>query len=711
MKAIIIAAGLGSRLGSISQEKPKCLLEVAGSTILANTIHLLRKENIEDIAIIVGHQANKIQVENVKYFSNPNYKNNNILHSLMYAKSFMDDDMIITYSDIWIEESLIEQIARRPEDLIVSVDTQWEELYVGRTDHPIAQAENAVFDDQGVLYEIGKHIDSYTIKPGLHCGEFIGLFKMSKQFCQTFVNVFDELDQAYEKSQTFQHSQSWEKAYLTDFFCELLKRQYLIHCNLHGKQWFEVDTLQDYNNLLRRQSRKISHVEFKKMLGARILSEANDLKRTIEALAIDLKFDQHWLSQVLEGHHEVRDINRVIEKMADCYAIDKSDLYLIENDWDHGMKIMRAEESRASSRIFNRRNKSGGLSPYYEYRDTAMSRLSPFKPEWIKELRVVEDSDPSNPDVAYNNGHFMHQMTLFIGPVNFYWEVNGEKFCEEMNTGDSNYITPYWPHSFTSRNPDETALIIAVTFGGDVRRAQKEFYALGSKSKNYALDYRKPNKAMTQLIRQHMENENISIENFKERTSSHSIELDVDRVFDENVEKTSEELENIAQLLNIELSDLAIPYYEHEEEVVIRHQSEEDRYFYPSSENKLYEISSLARTSKMPLMKGFDFKILTSTTQMESPLSSSLHSYIYNYGSTDIEICWEEEGCRYTEVIHPSDSVYLQPFIRHAFARLNPEAYLFIARVSGSINLTTQKELSYFPNIERVFSEDRCWFE
>ena len=101
---------------------------------------------------------------------------------------------------------------------------------------------------------------------------------------------------------------------------------------------------------------------------------------------------------------------------------------------------------------------------YYEYRDSATSRLSSFRPEWIKELRVVENNDPLNKDVAYNNGHFMHQLTFFVGPVNFYYQYKGEYTCETMNTGDSNYIPPFIPHSFTTRNNDQEANIEALTF-------------------------------------------------------------------------------------------------------------------------------------------------------------------------------------------------------------------------------------------------------
>ena len=139
---------------------------------------------------------------------------------------------------------------------------------------------------------------------------------------------------------------------------------------------------------------------------------------------------------------------------------------------------MTGKDSIKTSRVFNRKNSSDELLPYYEYRDSAMSKLGPFKPEWIKELRNVNDSDPLNPEIAYNNGHFLHQLTFFIGPVNFYWKEGEDCYCQEMNTGDSNYITPFYPHSFAKRDNTEDAIIIAVTFGGEVRELKKKCIGL-----------------------------------------------------------------------------------------------------------------------------------------------------------------------------------------------------------------------------------------
>jgi hypothetical protein len=68
-----------------------------------------------------------------------------------------------------------------------------------------------------------------------------------------------------------------------------------------------------------------------------------------------------------------------------------------------------------------------------------MSKLGPFRPERIVELRTVTDKDAYNPDVAYNNGHLLHQTTLFVGPVNFYYELRGKKYCVEANTGTPIY--------------------------------------------------------------------------------------------------------------------------------------------------------------------------------------------------------------------------------------------------------------------------------
>ena len=449
-----------------------------------------------------------------------------------------------------------------------------------------------------------------------------------------------------------------------------------------------------------------------RLIGSRILSEANDLKRTVDALATELDLEFELVQRVVCGDCDLSETYQVVDLMGKRYPIDVSDLYLGEDDCTRGVRIMRESESRESARIFDRLDRNGQRTPYYDYRDTAMSKSGPFKPEWIEELRVVNDSDPNNPDVAYNNGHFLHQMTFFVGPVNFYWEVNGQKYCQEMNTGDSNYITPFWPHSFTSRNKDELALILAVTYGGDVRRSLKEFYGLGDQGiRAFCLDYRNHSRGTTQLIRQHMANENMTVDQLKRMAELKGIALDVDGMLNEERSKSFEELQSLSKCLGIELGDLLIPEFAAEEEVVVKTKSDQDSYYFPGDSEQQFRICPLARSSKMPLMKGSDIEVLDNAGSLETPFLSSLHSYIYNYGSEVAGFLWEHEGEVFEDRLAPGDSAYLKPYVRHSFANLDSgNARLISIRVSGAINLSAQKELSYFADVGRII-ESECWFD
>ena len=81
-----------------------------------------------------------------------------------------------------------------------------------------------------------------------------------------------------------------------------------------------------------------------------------------------------------------------------------------------------------------------------------MSKNVPFKPELIDILRIADDNDPNNKDVAYNRGHLETQLTFYIGKVNFYCTVDNINKCYETNTGDSSSKIPYIPHTFTKRD-------------------------------------------------------------------------------------------------------------------------------------------------------------------------------------------------------------------------------------------------------------------
>ncbi len=251
MKAIIIAAGIGRRMGNLTDDCPKCLVKTGNTTLLDNVISRLKAENITDVSVIVGYQEQKIRdrFNNITYFVNHHYTKNNILHSLMMAREFMDDDIIISYSDIWLEKTPIANLIKSTKDCVISVDVDWEKNYVGRTDHPVSEAENVIYDDKGQALLLGKHINAPNLPSTQRCGEFIGLFKLSKAFCREYIKIFEELDKRLKIDEPFQNSKTWINAYLTDFFNELIARGHTVDCSFHKGGWQEMDTLQDHQRL------------------------------------------------------------------------------------------------------------------------------------------------------------------------------------------------------------------------------------------------------------------------------------------------------------------------------------------------------------------------------------------------------------------------------------------------------------------------------
>lgn len=259
MKGIIIAAGMGRRLGELTKDLPKSLLRVGETTLLENIIAQMRAVQINDIAIIVGYEEHKIRnrIKDVHFYVNDDYTHNNILHSLMYASEFMDDDVVISYSDIWLEPTPVQRLAKHPGDCVISVDEAWQTSYIGRTDHPVSEAENVIYNAEHVAVKLGKHIQP-DLLINQHCGEFIGMAKLSKNFCTIFTETFIDCQHQYLPTSPFQHSKTWKNAYLTDFFNELIDRNYQVACSLHQGGWREIDTQQDYERLC-QQYRELAH--------------------------------------------------------------------------------------------------------------------------------------------------------------------------------------------------------------------------------------------------------------------------------------------------------------------------------------------------------------------------------------------------------------------------------------------------------------------
>lgn len=251
IKGLIIAAGRGSRLKEMTQDTPKPLVSVNNSCFFENTVKCLKDVGISDIGAVVGYKKELFaKYDDINFFENNDYLNNNILHSLFCARKFMDDDIIIAYGDIWFEQKPFDLIAKSKEDFVLSVDSDWKEYYVGRTEHPISEAENAHYDHYHHIHDIGKNVHE-TINPNFMVGEFMGLLKISKRLIRKVIIEFESLENTLSNTEKFQNALEFQKAYLTDFIRFLISKSYEISCVVNSRGWYEIDTIQDMNNLKR----------------------------------------------------------------------------------------------------------------------------------------------------------------------------------------------------------------------------------------------------------------------------------------------------------------------------------------------------------------------------------------------------------------------------------------------------------------------------
>jgi choline kinase/ubiquinone/menaquinone biosynthesis C-methylase UbiE len=261
MKAIILAAGEGKRFGQSKVNKPKCLMEVGESTLLNIQIDTLYECGINDIVMVRGYEKNKIDIPGIRYYDNDEYKETKVLYSLFKAEEELNEDVLVLYSDIYYEKNVIKTIMNSSENISIGCLINYENLHKHRSDISLQDMELVDFDSDNRIRDIGKDLSEVTDSTR---GQFIGIFKLSPKGC-------DRLKKFYRYFM-LQHDESsenpYKKAWITDLFAEMIQVGAHISVNMIESGWFEMNTYDDYQALLKIQSLKdkylLVHTDWKK---------------------------------------------------------------------------------------------------------------------------------------------------------------------------------------------------------------------------------------------------------------------------------------------------------------------------------------------------------------------------------------------------------------------------------------------------------------
>lgn len=233
MKAIVLCAGRGGRLRPLTEDIPKCLLNIGGKTILECCLENLRASGIQDIILVTGYMkelvekhVNEKRYQGISFVYNERYAGTNTAYSLNLALKEMDADFIIINGDVLFDKTILEDLIQHPTKNCIAVDA----------DILLDQEEIKVIAQNGHVEKISKELD-----PRRSLGEAIGLYKISRVLIPDLIRLYDGLEVRGELHHFF------EKGF--DKICKDgggEDRLFGISFT-HRRPWVEIDTIEDFD--------------------------------------------------------------------------------------------------------------------------------------------------------------------------------------------------------------------------------------------------------------------------------------------------------------------------------------------------------------------------------------------------------------------------------------------------------------------------------
>jgi choline kinase len=247
LKAIILAAGEGTRLRPYTLDRPKCLVEVDGQSLLDRQLAVLGTEAIEHIVLIGGYRVEMLERHSIELRMNPRYAETNMVWTLFCAEDDLQGEVLLCYGDIVYSQEILRALLESNADIAVAIDLDWESYWRARNEDPLEDAETLKLGPDGRILEIGQQPTSLSEIEG----QYMGLMKFSAKGAQLLKKTFHEA-----KSKGSLLGKPIEKAYMTDLLQAMINLNYKVDAVLVNGGWVEVDTVSDLNSDVTRSRLK-----------------------------------------------------------------------------------------------------------------------------------------------------------------------------------------------------------------------------------------------------------------------------------------------------------------------------------------------------------------------------------------------------------------------------------------------------------------------
>lgn len=240
MKAVILAAGQGTRLRPLTDDRPKCLVEYRGRPLIDHILDALETCGVSPIVIVSGYRADVLQEHvddrGVRLVRNADFASTNMVMSLFSAEHELDEDLIISYADIVYRPEIVRALMAEPSDLAITIDLDWRSLWTRRMEDPLTDAETLKLDEGGRVLDLGRKPES----PDEIQGQYMGLIKMRRPALAAARTLFHGMD----RTATYD-GKPFREMYMTTFIRALIAAGLTCQSVPVRGGWLEVDTPSD----------------------------------------------------------------------------------------------------------------------------------------------------------------------------------------------------------------------------------------------------------------------------------------------------------------------------------------------------------------------------------------------------------------------------------------------------------------------------------
>ncbi len=236
-RGIVLAASRGAELGKLTEDKPKCMIDVRGEPLLGRLVSALKNARVNDVTVVRGYKKDQINLPSLSYVDNDLYENTGELASLACARAAITGSCIIAYGDVLFRQYYLDQLFEHNADIVIAADALWKERtssdpkwvrdFISAT---VKSSQDFIDDKPVYLTAMGADLATTDIH-----GEWIGLARMTERGSEI---IRDEMD-------ALQKEGKLNTAGLVDLFHRIANKGHKIGIVYVPGQWLDVDDASD----------------------------------------------------------------------------------------------------------------------------------------------------------------------------------------------------------------------------------------------------------------------------------------------------------------------------------------------------------------------------------------------------------------------------------------------------------------------------------